>query len=176
MPLLPLFFGVSEQPHLFLYNNRPILELGVFTIVEANKAVIRKLIETCNRRNLDVFDDLVSLDYFDHNHQRKGDEEFRQLFTLAFRGFPDWQSTIEDMIAAGEWFRVRVKATGMHIGEWNLFGVTLPPTNNKIKMPMIFYFRIVNGKLVEGSELDSKLDFFNIPGFIEYTEKMEVTA
>lgn len=32
-------------------------------------------------------------------------------------------------------------------------------------------FRIVNGKLVEGSEVDDSLDFLKQLGAIEYTEK-----
>jgi C-1 hydroxylase len=89
---------------------------------------------------------------------------------MAFKGFPDWHETIEDMIAEGEWVWVRVKATGTHSGEWNLVGVPLPPTGNKITMPMVFFFRIVDGKLVEGGEVDDQLDFFNKLGFIEYTK------
>lgn len=37
-------------------------------------------------------------------------------------------------------------------------------------MRMVFFFRIVDGKLVETGELDDQLDFFKL-GFIEYTEK-----
>jgi hypothetical protein len=36
---------------------------------------------------------------------------------------------------------------------------------------MVFFFRVVEGKLVEGGELDDQLDFFKKLGFIAYTEK-----
>jgi C-1 hydroxylase len=138
---------------------------------ENHKAIIRRFIDAYNNRNLDVFDELVAPDYVDHTHQQKGREKFRQLFTMAFKGFPDWHETIEDMIAEGEWVWVRVTATGTHSGDWNLFGVPLPPTGNKITMPMVFFFRIVEGKLAEGGEVDDQLNFFQQLGFIEYTEK-----
>ena len=38
-------------------------------------------------------------------------------------------------------------------------------------MNMVFFFRIVDGKLVETRELDDQIDFFNKLALIEYTEK-----
>lgn len=68
---------------------------------------------------------------------------------MAFEGFPDWYEEIEDMICEGEKVWVRVKATGTYTGDWSLFGVPLATTGNKITMRMVFFFRVVNGKLVE---------------------------
>jgi C-1 hydroxylase len=36
---------------------------------------------------------------------------------------------------------------------------------------MVFIFRIADGKLAEGREVDDSLDFFKQIGGIEYTEK-----
>ncbi|MCK4498753.1 ester cyclase [Candidatus Bathyarchaeota archaeon] len=139
--------------------------------LEENKAILHRFIDAYNNRNMDVFDDLVAPDVIDHTHQQQGREEFKKLFTMAFVGFPDWYEAIEDMICEGEKVWVRVKATGTHKGDWSLFGVPLPATGNKITMRMVFFFRIVNGKIVEAGSLDDQLDFFNKLGFIEYTEK-----
>jgi C-1 hydroxylase len=121
--------------------------------VEENKSIVRRFIEAYNERNLDLFDDLVAPDYVDHTHQLQGREEFRQLFTKAFKAFPDWHESIQDIIGEGEDVWVRVKATGTHTGEWNLFGVQLPPTGNKVTMMMVFLFRIADEKLAEGRRL-----------------------
>jgi C-1 hydroxylase len=139
--------------------------------LEENKALVRGFIDAYNARNLDVFDELVAPDYIDHTHQQQGRENFRQLFSLAFEGFPDCYEEIEDMIAEGNKVWVCVNATGTHTGEWNLFGVTLPPTGNKLTMRMVFLWRIVNGKLAEGWEVDNDSDFLRQLGIIEYTEK-----
>ena len=139
--------------------------------IQDNKAILRRFIEAYNHRDLKIFDELVSPDFMDHTHQQKGRDKFKQLFTLAFDGFPDWHEEIEDMISEGEKVWVRVKATGTHSGDWNLFGVPLPATGKKITMNMVFFFRIVDGKLVETGELDDQLDFFNKLGLIEFTEK-----
>jgi len=144
----------------------------VFSLsIEENKAILRRFIEAYNNRDLEIFDALVAPDFIDHTHQQKGREPFKKLFTMAFEGFPDWYEEIEDMICEGEKVWVRVKATGTHTGDWTLFGVPLSATGKKIIMKMVFFFRIVNGKLVETGELDDQLDFFNKLGFIEYTEK-----
>lgn len=138
---------------------------------EENKAVVRRFIDAYNARNLDVFSDLVAPDYLDHTHRQQGRERFKELFTLAFEAFPDWHETIEDIIAEGDRVWVRVQATGTHTGEWHLSGVSLPPTGKKVTMMMVFIWRIVNGRLAEGWEVDSELDFLKQLGVIEYTEK-----
>ena len=90
---------------------------------------------------------------------------------MAFEAFPDWYEAIEDIIAEGDKVWVRVKATGTHTSEWNLFGVSLPPTGKKVILRMVFIWRIANGKLAEGWEVDDNLGFLRQLGVIEYTEK-----
>jgi predicted ester cyclase len=138
---------------------------------EENKAIIRKFIKAYNDRNLDVFDELVADDYFDNLFQQRGREPFRELFTMAFKGFPDWHEAIEDIIAEGDKVWVRIKATGTHTNEWDLFGVSVPPTGNKITMNMVFIWRLENGKLVEGWEVDDNLEILKQMGVVEYTQE-----
>jgi steroid delta-isomerase-like uncharacterized protein len=138
---------------------------------DENKRVVQRFIDAYNKRDLDVFDELVSPEYVDHTHEQRGRDQFKRLFTLAFEGFPDWYESIDDMVSEGEWVWVRVTATGTHKGDWSLFGVDLPATGRKVTLPMVFFFRVVDGKLVEGGELDDQVDFFKQLGLIEYTEK-----
>ena len=138
---------------------------------EENKAIVRRFMDAYNKRNLEIFDELVAPDYYDHVFEQKGRDNLKQLFTMAFEAFPDWYEAIEDIIAEGDKVWVRVKATGTHTGEWNLFGARLPPTDKKTSIMMVFIWRIVNGKLVEGWEVDDNLEFLKQLGVIEYTEK-----
>lgn len=146
-------------------------EAKLDSIEEKNKTVIRKFIDAYNNREFDIFEELVAPDYIDHTHQTKGREDFKYLFTLAFNGFPDWYENIEEIIAEGDNVWVRVIATGTHTGEWNLFGTPLAPTGNKVKMEMVFIWRIEDGKLVEGREVDDSLDFLKQLAIVEYTKK-----
>lgn len=146
------------------------MEVG-FMSIEENKAIVRKFIKAYNERNFDVFDEIVAEDYFDQTHEQKGREPFKQLFTLAFDAFPDWHEAIEDIVAEGDQVWVRVLATGIHKGDWNHFGAHFPATGKKLEMRMVFNWRIVNGKFVEGGEVDDQTDFLKQLGALEYTEQ-----
>ena len=135
--------------------------------LEENKTIVRRFIDSYNNRNLDLLDDIVAPDYFDHTHQLKDLESIKQIFNMAFTAFPDWHETIEDMTAEGEMVWVRLSYTGTHTGEF--FG--LAPTGNKITATAVAIYRIVNGKIVEGRFVTDTLDMNKQIGAIKYTEK-----
>lgn len=138
---------------------------------EENKAIVRRFIDAYNNRDLDLFNELVDRNYIDHTHRQEGIENFRRLFELAFIAFPDWHEEIRDIVAEDDRVWVRVEATGTHTGEWNYNGARLSPTGNRITMMMIFIWRIADGRLVEGWEVESDLDFLYKLGLVDYTEK-----
>ncbi len=137
---------------------------------EVNKATIHKFIEAYNTRNLDLFEELVAPDYYDHVFEQQGRDGFKQLFTMAFEAFPDWYENIEDIIAEDDKVWVRVKATGTHTAEWDFFGVKLPPTNKEVTLNMVFIWRLENGRLAEGWEVDADLNFLKALGLVGFTE------
>ena len=134
--------------------------------LEENKAIVRRFIEAYNKRNLDLFDDLLAPDYFDHA-SKVGIEGLKQLMTMAFKVFPDFHETIEDIIAEGDKVWARITFTGTHTGEF----MGIAPTGKKITTEMVDIFRIVNGKLVEYRDVNNNLDYLKKLGIIEYTEK-----
>jgi len=134
--------------------------------LEENKAIVRRFIEAYNKHDLSSIEDFVAPDYVDHTNQvdREG---LKQLFNMAFKAFPDWHETIEDIIAEGDKVWVHVKTTGTHTGEW----MGIAPTGKKVTSEMVDIYRIVNGKHVEGRFVTDQLDFLKQLGVIEYTEK-----
>jgi len=106
--------------------------------LEENKAIVRKLTQEVNKRNLGILDELMAADYVDHTLQIRGRENVKQFYTMAFKDFPDLYKTIEDIIAGEEKVWVRYKNTATD------------PTGKKIELASINIFRIVNGKVVEG--------------------------
>ena len=138
---------------------------------EENKAIVQRFMEAYNSRNMGIFEELVAPDYYDHVFEQQGRESLKNLFTMAFEGFPDWYENIEDIIAEADKVWVRVKATGTHTGAWDLFGVVLPPTGEEVVLNMVFIWRVKNGQLVEGWEVDSDLGFLKRLGVIEFTEQ-----
>ena len=143
----------------------------MFHVIGREKAIVRRFMDAYNNRNMDIFEELVAPDYYDHVFEQQGRENLKNLFTMAFEGFPDWYENIEDIIAEGDKVWLRVKATGTHTGAWNLFGAILPPTGEKVILNMVFIWRLENGQLVEGWEVDSDLGFLKQLGVIEFTEK-----
>jgi C-1 hydroxylase len=134
--------------------------------LEENKAIVRRWIESYNKHNLDSFDEFIAPDYIDHIHHG-GPEGVKQVFNMAFKAFPDWHESIEEIIAEGDEVWARLTYTGTHTGDF--FG--LAPTGNKITATAVAMYRIDNGKLVEGRFITDGLDMNKQIGAIEYTEK-----
>ena len=142
--------------------------------LEENKAIIRRLIEAENKHNVALLDEFIAPDFVDERNtpfELRGLESYKQFETNVIKGFPDFQETIEDIIAEGDKVWVYFRFTGTHTGEWNLFGIPLAPTSKKITWTGVNIWRIVEGKVVEGWDVDDDLDFYKQLGIIEYTEK-----
>ncbi len=139
--------------------------------LEENKAIVRRWIEECNKRNLAVLDELIAPDFFHPTWQLRGPEGMKQFYTMFFKGFPDCHETLEDIIAEGNKVWHRFKTTGTHTGEFVFGKITLAPTGKKFTMTGVNFWRIIDGKVVEKEGVYDSLDFYKQLGVIEYTEK-----
>ena len=110
----------------------------VFASLEKNKALIRKVNEALNKKDLTLVDEFMAPDYIDHTNQLRGREDVKQFYTRAFKDFPDFHRTIEDIIAEGDKVWVLVKFTGT------------ASSGKKIELTTVSILRIVDGKYVEG--------------------------
>jgi len=117
--------------------------------VEENKEVVRRFVEeVLQKHNLSVIDDIISEDYLLHDpdgRQIKGPEGFRQLAQNNLVGFPDVWYTINDIIAEDDKVVVRYTRTGTHTGEYR----GIPPTGKQTTLPVAFFYRIADGKIIE---------------------------
>ena len=110
--------------------------------LEKNKAIIRKMVEASNKRNLAVIDEFIdefmALDFIDHTSQVRGRENAKQGYAMVLKEYPDFHRTIEDIIAEGDkvWFLERVTGTAS--------------SGKKMDATALTILRIVNGKAVEG--------------------------
>ena len=105
---------------------------------ERNKALIRKVNDALNRKDLTILDEFMAPDYVDHTNQLRGKEDARQMYIGLFKDMPDFHRTIEDIITEGD-------------KVWTLFKTTgTPPTGKKIELTTVSILRFVNGKAVEG--------------------------
>jgi len=119
-------------------------------VSEENKAIVRRWLEDgMNARNLAIIDELFAPDYANHS-PRLGDvgREYTARETAEFFvAFPDWRTTIDDIIAEGEKVVVRRTVQGTYEGEFQ--GALIPPTGKLVTFTIWEMFRVSNGKIVE---------------------------
>ena len=135
--------------------------------LEENKAIVLRTIESINKHDLSIVDELVASDFIDHTRHMHGPEGIKQFLTMVFKSFPDFHLDIEDIIAESDKVWIRSTITATHKGEF----AGLPPTGNKFSERVVWSYRIIDGKIVEGWDVQDELDFYKKIGAIEYTEK-----
>src|SRR5713101_4047599 len=92
---------------------------------EQNKANDRRLIEGLNQGNVNLLDELMILNFVDHEASTtmQSLEAFKQFVSAYLTAFPDLHFTIEDQIAEEDKTTLRYTARGTHRGD--LMGI--PP-------------------------------------------------
>jgi predicted ester cyclase len=146
---------------------------------EENKAMVHKIIEALNRRDLSSLDKLMAPGYVDHYHQLQGLEKYKQFLTTLLKAFPDWHENIEDMVSEGDRVWYRFRATATHTGEYRgrlpstSKEITLAPTGKKITPTGFVAYLIVDSKIVEAWEVSNLLDIYTQLGVIEYKDFSE---
>ena len=117
---------------------------------EENKAIVRRWLEDgMNARNLGIIDELFAPDYANHSPRLGvvGREYTARETAEFFVAFPDWRTTIDDIIAEGEKVVVRRTVQGTYKGE--VQGATVPPTGRLVTFTIREMFRVSDGKIVE---------------------------
>lgn len=113
------------------------------TVMEQNKAVIRKLYEqTMNQRNIALLHELISDDYTNVRKQ-KGVAAFSEPITMLINAFPDIQWKIEELIGEYDKVVVRWKWHGTHTGPFQQF----TPTGKTVSNDGVGIFELKNGKV-----------------------------
>ena len=112
--------------------------------IEANKAVVRRMIEEAwNNGNLDMLDEICAPDYVLVG--QGGVADLRAGIAATRDGFPDWQTTIADMVAEGDRVAFRWTMRGTHQGEFGGIASTGKPA----QFTGITIVRFAGGKIVE---------------------------
>ena len=115
-----------------------------------NKKVVEDFIQALfTRGELEAVDEYLAPEFVDHNPTipgQTGDRESMRSAGALFRAaFPDWRSTVEDLIAADDMVVERFTARGTHQGEL----MHIPATGRAVALSGINIFRLRDGKIVE---------------------------
>ena len=104
--------------------------------------------EIWNQRNLDALDRYFTADIVDHAAppgQVAGLLGLEQTMSMFLEAFPDWQTTIEDMIVEGDNLVVRISYTATHRGVF--FGIAA--TGRRIDSGGTHILRFEGDKMAE---------------------------
>jgi len=116
--------------------------------LEDNKALVMRTFDETVKRNWAILDELYTTDYIWHQPGRPEpltNKESNQFMRTFLAAFPDYNNTIEDMIAEDDKVVTRFTFSGTHKGEY----MGIPATGKEIVLTSIMISRIVEGKIAE---------------------------
>lgn len=117
--------------------------------LKRNKQVVDRIwAELVNGGSLDTLDELVSPDFIDHAPLPGLPADIaglRQRLQILHRAFPDFQSTILDLVAEHDKVVAFVVSSGTHRDDF----AGVPATGKRFTIQEIQILRIVEGKMVE---------------------------
>jgi steroid delta-isomerase-like uncharacterized protein len=137
---------------------------------EENKVLVRRFVEEFwNQGNTAAADELMTAEATivlpGSGHVSK--ENFKAS-AVALRGaFPDWHSTVEEMIAEDDRVGERWTGRGTHRGEFQ----GIAPTGRRIAVPGFVFYRIRAGKIAEFRGLFDGLSMLHQLGALPQSEQ-----
>ena len=133
---------------------------------EESKVVLKRLFDDIlNGGKLEVLDEIVSSDFFNHSTSMgvtPDREGWRTSLGRLLAGFSEMRYEISDLIGEGEMASLRFVAQGVHQGD--LFGAA--PSGKRLHWAGMFTCRVVDGKMVERWELRTDLSTMQQLGII----------
>jgi predicted SnoaL-like aldol condensation-catalyzing enzyme len=113
---------------------------------EANKALVRRLIEEANNGgDIALVDTLVAPDYVWHDNGPANREEYKRFIAWQ-RATSDWHIAIQQMVAEGDMVTVRATASGTRTEE----APCVPyPEPRFRQIAWINLYRVADGRIAE---------------------------
>jgi len=116
--------------------------------IEENKEIVRRYQEIYNRNDLDALGEVVSENLLTPRIMPgipTGIEGAKAAHRIMLAGFPDYQTTIDDLFAEGDKVAARITMSGTNTGSF----LGVPPTGKQVSFTGMYIARIENGKIVE---------------------------
>jgi steroid delta-isomerase-like uncharacterized protein len=123
--------------------------------MQENIAVIRKVFQAINQRNLDAIPPLLAPGFIRHDltglfdEIKEGEGIVQDFLQVMIKGFPDMQFQEDDIIATDSRLSMRYTIFGTHDGDF--FGV--PPTGKKVTINAVIINDFKDGKISEAWQL-----------------------
>ena len=116
--------------------------------LEENKSLVRHFVEEFwNQGQTVAADKLMTADatIFLPGMGQVSKESFKGFATTLRGAFPDWTSTLDELIAEDDGVAERWTGRGSHKGEFQ----GIAPTGKQVAVPGFVFYRIASGKIAE---------------------------
>lgn len=134
-----------------------------------NKAVVIAFTEAFNNRNASALDNLVAQSVIEHRPGvQSGLSTYKQFLNSMTMAFPDFQTTIDHILAEDDKIVVFTTTNGTHQGKFILAPV--PPTGKQVSFKAADMYRIENSKIAEHWDVIDSLDMLREIGAITFTQ------
>ncbi len=111
-----------------------------------HKALVRRFVdEFWSGGNLAAADDLMPPDAVVHEPVAGTPGDLKAVAAAIRAAFPDWHSTVEEMLADGDRVVERWTGRGTHQGEFQ----GIAPTGKRVAVPGVVFYRIADGRIAE---------------------------
>ena len=128
---------------------------------EANKAMVRRLVEAINAGE----EDAAVEELFAPGAARR----VKRLFAEFRSAFPDWHEETVELVAEGSTVAGRFRCSGTHRGEF----LGEAPTGKHMEVEEVFFLRVEDGRFVDFWALEDSLNRMRQLGLISSPKRSE---
>ncbi|WP_458186869.1 ester cyclase [Haladaptatus sp. NG-WS-4] len=135
--------------------------------IEEKKRLARHIPEdVATERNFDLVEEVCAEDCIEHGafgERTEGRDANLERLRNLLDAFPDFEATVEDIVAEDDEVAMRVTLRGTHEGEF----MGIEPTGNSFEVQNMVFTRIEDGKIVERWTQPDTLGMFQQLGIAE---------
>jgi len=120
------------------------------------KLVVTFFEEVINNKKFELLEDLFSLDYIQHSGDMNGkdrqgikDGSNLKFIRYMLQALPDLHYTVHDVTAEGDIVAINLSGLATHQKEFLGFEAS----GNKVAYRVMYFYKVVDGKIVEGTGL-----------------------
>jgi steroid delta-isomerase-like uncharacterized protein len=112
---------------------------------EANKEIVRRFVERFWSGDLTAIGELMATDAVIHQPEVGGTDGLKRFNGVLRAAFPDWRSTVEEMLTDEDRVVERWTGRGTHRGEFR----GIAPTGQRVAAPGVVFYRLGGVQIVE---------------------------
>jgi steroid delta-isomerase-like uncharacterized protein len=132
---------------------------------EQNAALVRRMYEALDGGDLAVVPELFDETWVNHDPSMpplSGHDGARQLIALLKTAFPDFRTSVDDVIVEGDHVAARLTHTATHRGPF----MGIPATGRTATITATGIYRVANGRLVENRVIFDALGLLRQLGLV----------